>query len=115
MQRNSHMPYWILFIDVVGLRMLLTLLGGASLRHLETGDIIGNSPFMDSLIMMIMLLFLISGICFEVGPIIATMIPHIVILFITWIALLVVWYLFGLPLGPGAQGRQFTLDNVFLL
>lgn len=72
------------FIDVVGLRMLLTLPGGASLRHLETGDIIGNSPFMDSLIVMIMLLFLISGICFGVGTIIATMIPHTVILFITY-------------------------------
>ena len=32
-----------------------------------TGDIFGNSPFMDSLIFIIMLLFLVAGICYGVG------------------------------------------------
>ncbi len=40
---------------------LLTLPPGAPLRNPETGAIVGNSPFMDSLIILIMLLFLAAG------------------------------------------------------
>jgi aminobenzoyl-glutamate transport protein len=46
---------------------LLTVLPDAPLRHPVTGDIFGNSPFMDSLIFIIMLLFLVAGICYGVG------------------------------------------------
>lgn len=35
------------------------------------------------------------------GTIISTMLPYSVIFFIGWVALLVVWYLLKLPLGPG--------------
>jgi aminobenzoyl-glutamate transport protein len=38
-----------------------------------------------------------------IGTIIATMIPYSVALLITWSALLTVWVLFDLPLGPGAS------------
>ena len=34
---------------------------------------------------------------------ISMMLPYIVALFVVWIALLVGWYLLGLPLGPGAD------------
>lgn len=37
-----------------------------------------------------------------IGTIMATMLPYSVTFFILWTLLLVVWYLFGLPLGPGA-------------
>ena len=41
--------------------VLLTVPPGAPLRNPETGDIIGNSPFMDSLIVIITLLFFAAG------------------------------------------------------
>jgi aminobenzoyl-glutamate transport protein len=37
---------------------------------------------------------------YGIGTIISTMLPYTLILGIIWIALLVVWMLFGLPLGP---------------
>jgi aminobenzoyl-glutamate transport protein len=46
---------------------LLTLPPGAPLRHPETGAIIGNSPFMGSLIVSIALVFLASGIAYGQG------------------------------------------------
>jgi aminobenzoyl-glutamate transport protein len=46
---------------------LLVLLPNAPLRNPETGSIIGNSPFMNSLIVPIMFLFLFSGIGFGLG------------------------------------------------
>nr|NLD41278.1 AbgT family transporter [Actinomycetales bacterium] len=55
------------FLAVVVIVSLLTFIPGAPLRHPETGDIIGNTPFMDSLLFIIMLMFLISGICYGVG------------------------------------------------
>lgn len=48
-------------LGVVVLIALLTLPPGAPLRNPETGAIVGNSPFMDSLIVLIMLLFLAAG------------------------------------------------------
>jgi aminobenzoyl-glutamate transport protein len=49
---------------VLILIMALTLPPGAPLRHPETGDIIGDSPFMSSLIVMISLAFLAAGIAY---------------------------------------------------
>jgi aminobenzoyl-glutamate transport protein len=46
---------------------LLTVLPDAPLRHPETGDIIGNSPFMDSLIFIITVVFLVAGVCYGRG------------------------------------------------
>jgi aminobenzoyl-glutamate transport protein len=37
-----------------------------------------------------------------IGTIMATMMPYSVTFFVAWTLLLVVWYLLGLPLGPGA-------------
>ena len=36
------------------------------------------------------------------GSIIATMLPLAITIGLTWVALIVVWYVLGLPLGPGA-------------
>jgi aminobenzoyl-glutamate transport protein len=49
------------FLAVLAVICLITLPPGAPLRHPETGAIVGNSPFMDSLIIVIMLMFLASG------------------------------------------------------
>lgn len=38
-----------------------------------------------------------------VGSVISLMLPYTVVLLVTWSALLVVWYLLGIPLGPGAS------------
>jgi aminobenzoyl-glutamate transport protein len=46
---------------------LLTVPSGAPLRHPETGDIIGDSPFMDSLVFLISLVFLVAGIGYGIG------------------------------------------------
>jgi len=47
--------------------LLLTLPSGAPLRDPVTGDLIGNTPFMASLIFIITLMFLVCGICYGVG------------------------------------------------
>ena len=46
---------------------LLTVIPGAPLRNPETGKIIGDSPFMDSLIVIIMLVFFAAGLAFGRG------------------------------------------------
>ncbi len=46
---------------------LLTLPQGAPLRNPETGALIGNSPFMNSLIVLIMLLFMVTGFAYGRG------------------------------------------------
>jgi aminobenzoyl-glutamate transport protein len=37
-----------------------------------------------------------------IGTIVSLMLPYVVILTVTWVALFVVWYLIGIPLGPGS-------------
>ncbi|MFO1146815.1 MAG: AbgT family transporter [Alsobacter sp.] len=46
---------------------LLTLPPGAPLRNPTTGELIGNSPFMNGLIALIMLIFLVTGWCYGIG------------------------------------------------
>ncbi|HET7829518.1 MAG TPA: AbgT family transporter [Candidatus Limnocylindrales bacterium] len=57
----------IAFLAFVVLVLLLTLPPGAPLRDPETGDIIGTTPFMDSLLFIISAAFLVSGIAFGRG------------------------------------------------
>jgi aminobenzoyl-glutamate transport protein len=47
--------------------VLLTAPPGAPLRDPVTDDVIGDSPFMDSLIVIIMFIFLVAGLCFGRG------------------------------------------------
>ncbi|MCE2924637.1 MAG: AbgT family transporter [Phycisphaeraceae bacterium] len=54
-------------LGVTALICLLTLPPGAPLRDPATGQIIGNTPFMDGLIAMIMLVFLAMGTAFGFG------------------------------------------------
>src|SRR5690606_28443360 len=54
-------------ITMVVLVVLLVAPPGAPLRDPDTDDIIGNTPFMASLIFIITLIFLVCGICFGVG------------------------------------------------
>ena len=37
-----------------------------------------------------------------IGTLISTMIPYTIVFFVAWSALLIIWTLIGLPLGPGA-------------
>jgi aminobenzoyl-glutamate transport protein len=55
------------FLGVLVVVLLATLPPGAPLRDPATGNIIGNTPFMDSLLFIITLFFLVSGICYGVG------------------------------------------------
>jgi aminobenzoyl-glutamate transport protein len=52
---------------VIALLALLSLPTGAALRNPETGDLIGNSPFMNSLVFLIMLVFLAAGGAYGLG------------------------------------------------
>ena len=54
-------------IGAVVVIILLTLPSGAPLRDPVTGDIVGTTPFMDSLIFMITLIFLVAGIGYGRG------------------------------------------------
>jgi aminobenzoyl-glutamate transport protein len=54
----------IAVLAVLALIAALTLPPGAPLRNPDTGDIIGDSPFMSSLIVMISLAFLAAGIAY---------------------------------------------------
>src|SRR5690606_11195252 len=51
----------------VGVIVLLTAPPGAPLRDPIDDSIIGNTPFMDSLIFIITLLFLVAGIAYGIG------------------------------------------------
>jgi aminobenzoyl-glutamate transport protein len=54
-------------LAVVGAIALLTAIPGAPLRNPVTGSIIGDSPFMDSLIVIITLIFFAAGLAFGRG------------------------------------------------
>lgn len=54
-------------LGVLAFLALLTLPPGAPLRNPETGAVIGNSPFMTSLIVSIALIFMVCGICYGRG------------------------------------------------
>jgi aminobenzoyl-glutamate transport protein len=51
----------------IALVLVFTLPEGAPLRDPETGDIIGTTPFMDSLLFIIAMVFLVAGIAFGKG------------------------------------------------
>ena len=57
----------VALLAFVGLVLVLTVPPGAPLRDPETGDIIGTTPFMDSLLFIISMSFLIAGIGFGRG------------------------------------------------
>jgi aminobenzoyl-glutamate transport protein len=54
-------------LGFIALIVLLTAPPGAPLRDPDTGAIVGNTPFMDSLIFMITMLFLAAGVGYGIG------------------------------------------------
>ena len=52
------------FLVVLGLVLLATLPPGAPLRDPDTGSIIGQTPFMQSLLFIVMLFFLVPGVAY---------------------------------------------------
>ena len=57
----------VFFVAFIGFVLLVTLPPGAPLRDPVTGDIIGTTPFMDSLLFIISMTFLLSGIGYGIG------------------------------------------------
>jgi aminobenzoyl-glutamate transport protein len=55
------------FVGFLVLILILTIPDGAPLRDPETGDIIGTTPFMDSLLFIIAMFFLVSGVAYGIG------------------------------------------------
>jgi aminobenzoyl-glutamate transport protein len=60
---------WALFAVLGALVVVLaiTLPPGAPLRHPETGEIVGQTPFMDSLLFIITMVFLVAGLGYGFG------------------------------------------------
>jgi aminobenzoyl-glutamate transport protein len=54
-------------VAVTGVLALLALPPGAPLRHPKTQALIGDSPFMDSLVFLIMIVFMVTGLAYGVG------------------------------------------------
>jgi aminobenzoyl-glutamate transport protein len=54
-------------LGFVALILVLTLPPGAPLRDPVSGDIVGQTPFMDSLIFIISMLFLVCGVAYGIG------------------------------------------------
>lgn len=65
-RRGLRLAGWW-FLGALTVILLLTLPPGAPLRNQETGSIIGTSPFMDSLIVIITVLFLAAGMGYGRG------------------------------------------------
>ena len=65
-RRGLRLAGWW-FLGALAIVLALTLPPGAPLRDPVTGDIIGTSPFMDSLIVVISLLFLAAGMGYGRG------------------------------------------------
>jgi aminobenzoyl-glutamate transport protein len=55
------------FLGILALVTLLTAPPGAPLRDPESGAIVGNTPFMDSLLFIITMIFLVAGVCYGLG------------------------------------------------
>ncbi|MEV0648202.1 AbgT family transporter [Phytomonospora sp. NPDC050363] len=55
------------FLAVLALIVLLSAPPNGILRNPETGSLIENSPLMDGLIFIIMLIFLVAGLCYGAG------------------------------------------------
>jgi aminobenzoyl-glutamate transport protein len=64
--RGLRLALWAT-LGVLLVIALLTVIPGAPLRHPETGRIIGDSPLMDSLIVIIALIFLVAGLAYGHG------------------------------------------------
>jgi aminobenzoyl-glutamate transport protein len=64
--RGLTYAFWGL-LALLAVFALLTLPPGAPLRNPDTGELIGNSPFMNGLIALIMLMFLVTGWCYGKG------------------------------------------------
>jgi aminobenzoyl-glutamate transport protein len=64
--RGLRLALYALVVSIV-IIALLTFPPGAPLRDPETGAIVGNSPFMNSLIVLIMLVFLATGTAYGIG------------------------------------------------
>ena len=57
----------VALVAVFAVLSLLTLPPGAPLRNPQTGSLIGDSPFMGSLVFLIMNVFLVTGLAYGVG------------------------------------------------
>lgn len=64
--KGLRYAFWAL-LGMLALILAATLPSGAPLRHPETGAIIGSTPFMESLIFLITLIFLVCGVFYGIG------------------------------------------------
>jgi aminobenzoyl-glutamate transport protein len=65
-------------LGLVAVFLLLTVPSGAPLRNPTTGELIGNSPFMNGLIALIMLMFLVTGWAYGIGADTVKTLPQVI-------------------------------------
>jgi aminobenzoyl-glutamate transport protein len=65
-------------LGLVAVFVLLTVPSGAPLRNPITGELIGNSPFMNGLIALIMLMFLVTGWAYGIGADTVKTLPQVI-------------------------------------
>ncbi|NUR28077.1 MAG: AbgT family transporter [Catenulispora sp.] len=65
-QRGLRFSLWGLVV-VLAILLLLTVPSWGILRNPDTGSLVEDSPLMDSLIFIIMLIFLVCGVCYGYG------------------------------------------------
>jgi aminobenzoyl-glutamate transport protein len=65
-KRGLRFALWATLAVLAGIT-LLTAIPGAPLRNPDTGKVIGDSPFMDSLIVIIMIVFYVAGYAYGRG------------------------------------------------
>ena len=65
-KRGLRFALWATLAVLVGITQL-TAIPGAPLRNPDTGKVIGDSPFMDSLIVIIMIVFYVAGYAYGRG------------------------------------------------
>jgi aminobenzoyl-glutamate transport protein len=75
--RGLRYALWATLAVLVAIT-LLTAIPGAPLRNPETGKVIGDSPFMDSLIVIIMLVFFAAGLAYGRGARTITSKEHVI-------------------------------------
>ena len=103
MTRTGSLPKWAIFAPIfIPLFMRL----GVAPQTVLAAYRVGDSPMNVITPLMVYLPFIVlvaqryqpnAGI----GTIISLMIPYTVIVLITWVIFFVLWYVIGIPLGPG--------------
>lgn len=94
--------------------LLMTVPQNGILRSDQGNLIMGSTPFVGGMVPLIAIFFLVPGIAYGkktgsientddigIGTLVSTMVPYSLAFLVGWTILLIIWYVFKLPIGPG--------------